>query len=105
MLKFYRKVNPKEGLLGLYLTGTDIDKHAIGLYKYYHDLCRDKKNKSPLSGNPLLLLIDPTMEGNRLTIKVLTLVTSNYVPVFAECQFSFALQDYERSGLDVLFFG
>jgi hypothetical protein len=27
------------------------------------------------------------------------------VPVFAECSFSFALQEYEKTGLDVLFFG
>ena len=27
------------------------------------------------------------------------------MPVFAECNFSFSIADYERSGLDVLFFG
>ena len=31
---------------------------------------KDKKNKSPLAGNPLLMLIDPTMKNNRLAIKV-----------------------------------
>lgn len=52
-----------------------------------------------------MLLIDPTMQGNRLSIKVLTLITSNFVPVFAECSFTFAMMDFEKSGLDVLFFG
>jgi hypothetical protein len=45
------------------------------------------------------------MENNKLSIKVLTLITSNFVPVFAECSFSFAMADFEKSGLDVLFFG
>lgn len=27
------------------------------------------------------------------------------MPVFAECAFSFAMQNYEQSGLDILFFG
>lgn len=33
------------------------------------------------------------------------MVTPNFVPVFTECAFSFAIQDYEKSGLDILFFG
>lgn len=33
------------------------------------------------------------------------MVTAQNVPVFAECAFSFATKDYEKSGLDVLFFG
>lgn len=32
-------------------------------------------------------------------------MTPNFVPVFTECAFSFAIQDYEKSGLDILFFG
>lgn len=52
-----------------------------------------------------MLLIDPTMQDNKLSIKVLTLVTSNFVPVFSECAFSFAMADFEKSGLDVLFYG
>lgn len=50
-------------------------------------------------------MIDPTMENNKLSIKVLTLITSNFVPVFSECSFSFGMADFEKSGLDVLFYG
>lgn len=69
MLKFHRKVNPKEGLVGLYMSGQKIDKAAIGLFKFYQELNKEKKNK-PLLPSPLLMLIDPTMQGNRLSIKV-----------------------------------
>lgn len=61
-------------------------------------------------------MIDPTMQNNKLSIKVsplyefsfaqiLSIVTSYLQPVFSECAFSFALKDYEKSGLDILFFG
>jgi len=50
MLKFHRKVNPKEGLLGFYISGSSIDQTAVTLFKFYQDLSRDKKNKSPLMG-------------------------------------------------------
>jgi len=36
---------------------------------------------------------------------MLSLVTSNYVPVFAECPFSFTLNEFEKTGLDVIFYG
>lgn len=32
-------------------------------------------------------------------------MTPTNVPVFAECAFSFSTKDYEKSGLDILFFG
>lgn len=79
MLKFHRKVNPKEGLLGFYISGSSIDQTAVTLFKFYQDLSRDKKNKSPLSGQPLMLMIDPTMQGNRLSIKVKTLPKSTFL--------------------------
>jgi hypothetical protein len=60
MLKFHRKVNPKEGLIGFYKTGSDIDESTLQLYRYYLELLGDSKNKGLLS-KPLLLLIDPTM--------------------------------------------
>lgn len=105
MLKFHRKVNPKEDMVGLYLSGTNIDITVLSLFQYFQKISKDKKNKSPLAGNPLLMLIDPTMKNNRLAIKVLSLVTAHNVPVFAECAFTFATNEYEKSGLDVLFFG
>ena len=70
MLKFQRKVNPKEGLIGLYKSGNDIDKDTITLwYEYMARLMKDSKNKG-LMPQPLLLLIDPTMQDNKLTMKV-----------------------------------
>lgn len=29
MLKFYRKVNPKEGLLGMYISSKKLDEHGL----------------------------------------------------------------------------
>ena len=69
MLKFYRKVNPKEGLIGFYKTGSSLDESTLTIYNYYLELLKDSKNKGLLS-QPLLFLIDPTMQTNRLTIKV-----------------------------------
>ena len=69
MLKFQRKVNPKEGLIGLYKSGQDIDKDTIELwYEYMQKLLTNSKNS--LIAQPLLLLIDPTMQNNKLSIKV-----------------------------------
>lgn len=46
MLKFQRKVNPKEGLIGLYKSGKEIDKDTISLWtEYYHRLMKAQKNK------------------------------------------------------------
>lgn len=36
---------------------------------------------------------------------MLSLVTPSIVPVFAECAYSFAMRNFEQSGLDILFFG
>lgn len=69
MLKFHRKVNPKEGLIGFYKTGSSIDESTLQLYQYYLTLLQDSKNKGLLN-QPMLFLIDPTMQGNRLSIKV-----------------------------------
>lgn len=63
------------------------------------------------------MLIDPTMQDNKLSIKVsakhaqfcfqiLSLVSNRQkVQVFAECPFSFELAEFEKTGLDVIFFG
>lgn len=69
MLKFQRKVNPKEGLIGMYMTGQSIQKAQIFLYTHYQKLNNEKKNKALLK-SPLLLLIDPTMQENKLSLKV-----------------------------------
>jgi len=78
MLKFHRKVNPKEGLIGFYKTGTVIDEPTVHIYSYYQQLVLDSKNKGLLS-QPLLFLIDPTMKDNRLSIKILSFISAPQV--------------------------
>lgn len=60
MLKFQRKVNPKEGLIGLYMTGQNIGSEHYTALAYYQSLAGEKKNKAVVK-TPLLMLIDPTM--------------------------------------------
>ena len=60
MLKFHRKVNPKEALIGFYKTGQAIDEITLRIYTQYLQQMQDPKNKGLLS-QPLLFLIDPTM--------------------------------------------
>lgn len=69
MLKFQRKVNPKEGLVGMYCTGKNIEYAQIIMFTYFQQLAAEKKNKVPLK-SPLLMMIDPTMQDNKLSIKV-----------------------------------
>jgi len=38
MLKFHRKVNLKDGLIGFYKTGSILDESTITMYSYYHRL-------------------------------------------------------------------
>jgi translation initiation factor 3 subunit F len=38
MLKFYRKVNPKEGLLGMYISAKKLDYHGLQLLTYFQEL-------------------------------------------------------------------
>lgn len=41
MLAFHRKVNPKEDLVGLYVTGTEVDAFRLALFKYYKDMSKE----------------------------------------------------------------
>jgi len=88
MMKFHKKVNPKEGLIGLYFSSNLITNHVMQLFSYFIELMKDKKNK-PLLDKPLLMLVDPTMKENRMSIKVMSLVNARPLPVFAECPYSF----------------
>lgn len=89
MLKFYRKVNQKEGIVGLYYTTNAVTQNVTKLWSYYStELLRDKKNK-PVLTQPLLMLVDPTLQDHRMSIKVMTLVNSSPIVVFSECPFSF----------------
>lgn len=38
MLKFHRKVNPKEGLLGMYISSETLDEHGLALVSYFSEL-------------------------------------------------------------------
>lgn len=71
---------------------------------YFIELFKDKKNRAHLPA-PLLMLVDPTMQDNRMSIKVMSLVNSRPLTVFAECPFSFQVADFDKTGLDVIFFG
>lgn len=72
MLHFQRKVNRKETLIGFYKTGMNIDDQFFLIYDYYQKQLTEQKNKSALP-KPIILLIDPTMNDNRLSIKVSSL--------------------------------
>lgn len=104
MLKFHKKVNPKEGLVGLYFSSNLISIHVMEIFMYFIELFKDKKNRAHLPA-PLLMLVDPTMQDNRMSIKVMSLVNSRPLTVFAECPFSFQVADFDKTGLDVIFFG
>jgi len=104
MLKFHRKVSQKEGLIGLYYTSNNVTQSVLGLFSHYMALFKDKKNK-PVGNQPLLMLIDPTMQDNRMSIKVMNIVYSNPINFFAECPFKFQTKDFEKTGLDLIFFG
>lgn len=49
MLKFHKKVNPKEGLVGFYFSSHEITSHVTTLFTYYSELMKDKKNKPVLA--------------------------------------------------------
>ena len=69
MQRFQRKVNPKEGMIGLYKSGKSVDKETIEIwFEYMQKLMAN--SKSAVLPQPLLLLIDPEMTDNKLAIKV-----------------------------------
>lgn len=95
MLKFHRKVNPKEGLIGFYKTGSAIDESTLAIYQYYLTLLQDPKNKGLLV-QPLLFLIDPTMQENKLSIKILSFISA---PQVRKSEWTDA-EDKEQSRID-----
>jgi hypothetical protein len=38
MMKFHRKVNPKEGLLGMYISSNTLDEHGLATVRYFSEL-------------------------------------------------------------------
>jgi translation initiation factor 3 subunit F len=104
MLKFHRKVSQKEGLIGLYYTSNNVSQSVLTLFSHYMTLFKEKKNK-PVGNQPLLMLVDPTMQDNRMSIKMMNIVYSQPINFFAECPFKFQVKDFEKTGLDLIFFG
>lgn len=76
------------------------------ILQYFTNLFKNKEVRSPLS-MPILLLFDPELSNNKLDIKVLTLHSFflSECPLFSEMPFKFNLQNIEKTGLDVLFYG
>ena len=69
MLKFHRKVNPNEGLLGMYISSKKLDEHGQSLVSYFSELFQNEKKKA-LIPFPLIMMVDPTLSENKLSIKV-----------------------------------
>ena len=69
MLKFHRKVNPNEGLLGMYISCKKLDEHGLALVAYFQELFQNEKKKALISF-PLIMMVDPTLSENKLSIKV-----------------------------------
>jgi len=69
MMKFFRKVNPKEGLLGMYISSKKLDEHGVQLLSYFSSLFETEKKKA-LIPFPLVMMVDPSLQDNKLQIKV-----------------------------------
>ena len=63
MMKFHKKVNPKEGLVGMYISQKVIDEHGMSLISYFSRLFQNEKKKTVVS-QPLIMLVDPTLDNN-----------------------------------------
>ena len=68
-MKFHRKVNPKEGLVGMYITSKKLGEHESILIKYFSDQFANEKKKALLP-QPLVMMVDPSLQDNKLSIKV-----------------------------------
>jgi len=55
--------------VGLYFSSNIISIHVMEIFMYFIELFKDKKNRSILV-TPLVMLVDPTMQNNRMSIKV-----------------------------------
>lgn len=60
MMKFHRKVNPKEGLVGMYITSKKLGEHESILIKYFSDQFASDKKKALLP-QPLIMMVDPSL--------------------------------------------
>jgi hypothetical protein len=87
MLKFHRKVNPNEGILGLYISCKKLDEHGQALVQYFNDLFMAEQKKALLNF-PLIMMVDPTLSENKLSVKVRYLFTlsSSNLPALIDTQ-------------------
>lgn len=63
MMKFHKKVHPKEGLVGMYISQKVIDEHGMSLIAYFSNLFQGEKKKTVIS-QPLIMLVDPSLANN-----------------------------------------
>ena len=69
MLKFHKQLTDQEQILGVYISSTEINKVCILIVSYFCDLFLTQKVRSPLQ-QPIVMLFDPELKGNKLDIKV-----------------------------------
>lgn len=76
------------------------------IVQYFVDLFKSKKVRSPIA-SPIILLYDPELMNNKLDIKILNIqsVFMKECPLFSEMPYKFNLDEIDKSGLDVLFYG
>jgi hypothetical protein len=59
-----------ENILGVYISTDQIQAQEMAIVKYFLDLFTEKSFfRSPLK-SPIIMLFDPTLKNNRLSIKV-----------------------------------
>ena len=106
MLQFHKQVNSQETPLGVYISSTQIDNLSMVIIQYFINLFKTKEVRSPLS-QPIVMLFDPELNNNKLDIKVMSLHSTFLpkCPLFSEMPYKFNLENIDRTGLDVLFFG
>jgi len=106
MLKFYRQVNSSEVCLGVYISSNVMNYECMIIMQYFLSLLQSKKVKSPLE-SPIVLLFDPKLENDKLGIKVLNLHSTFFkeCPIFSEMPYRFNVNNYDRTGLDLIFYG
>lgn len=69
MMKFHRKVNPKEGLLGMYISSKNLDEHGLANVAYFSEFFQNEKKRA-LIPFPLIMMVDPSLQENKLSITV-----------------------------------
>lgn len=85
MLKFHRKVNPNEGLLGMYISSKKLDEHGLALVSYFSELFQYEKKRA-LIPFPLIMMVDPTLSDNKLSVKVTyTICTHSFTVDIESC--------------------